>query len=313
MTLLREIQAAATDSKVEISTVLRKAKVLAARLHNPEFASWVDLELNGYNDNFSLPPYRTLPAVVQGLLTDGYRQWNNAPIITSYLPEKLSAWGKNSYFCQPITTIASMAAKANNSGTQWRCPWPQEIAVAYGAQGYNGFECLGAWQVINPAALVGIVDTVRNRILDFVLKIEAENPDAGEALPNSEPVPMEKLQPLVHNVFYGPVGSFAQNSEQFSQTVNVGIQPRDLTRLVTELTKHLDELNLDARQKQRAEAQIAALKVELAGDPDPVFVNQAGRTLRNIMEGAIGSLLATAAQPTVWQWIHQTLPNFGMT
>jgi AbiTii len=48
MTLLREIQAAATDSKTDIATVLRKAKILAARLQNLEFRSWVDQELNGY-------------------------------------------------------------------------------------------------------------------------------------------------------------------------------------------------------------------------------------------------------------------------
>ena len=37
-------------------------------------------------------------------------------------------------------------------------------------------------------------------------------------------------------------------------------------------------------------------------DGDRVIVKQAGRTLRNITEGAIGSLIATAAQPTVWAW-----------
>jgi len=154
---------------------------------------------------------------------------------------------------------------------------------------------------------MGIVETVRNRILDFVLKIEAENPDAGEAHIHSQPVPADKVQPLVHNIFYGPVGSVAQNSESVSQTANMGIQLKDLTKLVTELDTHLDELKLGARQQQRAEVQIATLKAELAGDPDPDIVRQAGRTIRNITEGAIGSLLATAAQPAVWQWIHQTL------
>ena len=311
MTLLREIQAAATDSKVDISTVLRKAKILAARLQNPEFESWVDRELNGYDDRSRLPPYRIVPVVVRGILSDGWRQWNNAPIMTSFLPEKFSAWGEKNHFIQPIATIASMAANANRSGDERQAPWPQELAVKFGGKGYNGFECLGAWQIINPNALVGIVETVKNRILEFVLKIEAENPDAGEALPNSQPVPMEKLQPLVHNVFYGSVGSVAQNSEHFSQTVSMGIQPQDLARLVTDLTKHLDELNLDARQRQRAEVQIATLEAELAGDPDPAIVMQAGRTLRNITEGAIGSLLATATQPAVWQLIHQTLASHG--
>jgi hypothetical protein len=98
------------------------------------------------------------------------------------------------------------------------------------------------------------------------------------------------------------------DSNTISQTL--GIQPSDLTRLVTELTTHLEELGLDARQQQRAEVQIATLKTELAGDPSPEIVRQAGHTIRNITEGAIGSLLATAAQPAVWQWVHQMLRHF---
>jgi hypothetical protein len=38
------------------------------------------------------------------------------------------------------------------------------------------------------------------------------------------------------------------------QDVSVRLETHELPRLVAELTKHLDELNLDARQKQRAEA-----------------------------------------------------------
>jgi hypothetical protein len=121
----------------------------------------------------------------------------------------------------------------------------------------------------------------------------------------------EKRSPAtVQNVFYGPVGGVAQNSKHFSQTVSVGIPSQDLARLVTELTTHLNELNLDAQRKKRTEAQLAALKVELAGDPDPAIVRQAGRTLRNVIEGAIGSLLATAAQPDIWRWIHEALAKF---
>src|SRR5664279_490298 len=52
----------------------------------------------------------------------------------------------------------------------------------------------------------------------------------------------------------------------------------------------------------------ATLKAELAGQPDPGIVRQAGRTLRNITEGAIGSLLAASAQPGLWHWIQQK-PN----
>jgi hypothetical protein len=309
MTLLEDIRDSATDSRIDISTVLRKAKILAARLKNPELQNWVDRELNGYAHADDLPPYRILPAHVEGHLVQGFTHWNHAPIMTSFLPEKLRDWGEKTYLFPPISSIVEGADGASGDGFQ--IPWPQEMAVKYGAKGYNsGVQCLGAWQIVTRAALKGVVDTVRNRLLDFALKIEMENPGAGEAPPSSEPVPPEKVRQMVMNIFYAPVGNIAQNSESFTQSSSMGIRPEEISRLVKDLSEHLAELNLGALHEQRAEAQIAALKAELVGQPDPGMVTQAGRTLRNITEGAIGSLLAAGVQPSLWNWIQQTLARF---
>jgi hypothetical protein len=117
----------------------------------------------------------------------------------------------------------------------------------------------------------------------------------------------EKNPPHPTNVFNGPVGNFAQNSTHFTQTATNLLSAETIARLVAEFTGHIEELHLEPREKQRAEAQISALRAELAGDPDPAIVTQAGRTLRNITEGAVGSLIATAAQPGVWHWVQQTM------
>ena len=93
-----------------------------------------------------------------------------------------------------------------------------------------------------------------------------------------------------------------------SNTINQGLGKLPvLAKLVADLTEHLDELNLDARQKRRAEAQISVIKTEIEGEPNSDIVGQAVRTLRNITEGAISSLLASAAQPAVWHSIHRML------
>jgi hypothetical protein len=56
-----------------------------------------------------------------------------------------------------------------------------------------------------------------------------------------------------------------------------------------------------------ARAQIATIEAQLSDQPDPVIVRQAGRTLRNITEGAIAGLIAAAVQPTVWDWIQAAM------
>lgn len=305
MTLLREIQTAATDQHIDISTLLRKAKILAARLRNPEFEAWVDHELNGYEDRIAVPSYRVIFSSALGTLTDGWRLWNDFHIMTTFLPEKYKDWGEKCYLDEPIATIASMAKRES-----LRVPWPQELAVQYGAKGTKGLQCIQAWLPITPDSLLGVVDTVRTRLLDFSLKLEAESPNAGEIQSGLTPIASEKLRPMVINTFYGPVGNVAQHSERFSQTSEITNGTEELIRFVQEFSTHLRELALDEHQMQRAKMQIDVLKTELEGDPDDAVIAQAGRTLRNITEGAVAGLIATAAQPTIWHWIHQMLIAF---
>jgi len=89
-----------------------------------------------------------------------------------------------------------------------------------------------------------------------------------------------------------------------SRTIN------DLQHLVEVFEKHIDELMLEPAARRKATVQLATIKAQLGDEPDAVIITQAGRTLRNITEGAIGSLIATAAQPSVWAWVGQHMPYF---
>jgi hypothetical protein len=199
-----------------------------------------------------------------------------------------------------------VAAAASFVGNGARINRPEMAFVVQGKM-FPDMECVSAWVEISGSEFDQLLSAVKNRVLDFALKLEAENPDAGEAPPNTAPVSPEKLTPLVQNTFYGNVGAIAQNSEHFGQTVNVGVAPQDIAKLATQFTNHLEELNLSERQKERAKAQLTILRTESTGELDPTIIRQAGQTLRNVTEGAIASLLAAGVQPTIWHWIHQTL------
>ncbi len=304
MSLLREIQNELVSAKGDITNILRKCKILAARLGSEELARWVDWELNGYPSSQVTPGYRRLGARCYASFINIAWKIERQPVLWEVLPEPVRPMLQSIEFRDGI-------AKANAFGANGARIERPDVAVRLQGKMYPEMTCFAAWLEISHSEVEQLLSAVRNRILDLVLKIEAENPEAGEAQLNSRPVPSEKLQQLVHNAFYGPVGSIAQSSEHFSQIASIGIPVQDLTKLVRDMTEHLDELSLDVRQKQRAEAQIATLAAELRGDPDPTIVRQAASTLRNVTEGAIGSLLATALQPSVWHWIHQTLTSLG--
>jgi len=280
VTLLREIQSAATDSAVEISTVLRKAKILASRLRNPEFGDWVDRELNGYSaDCADVPRYREIHGVVEGNLSDGYRFWDSAPIMTSFLPEEFRAFGESSYLRQPISEIAAMAA----SKSEFKAPWPQELAVKYGAKGYHrGGQCIGAWRVIAHTALVGVVESVRNRVLEFALRIEDAAPDAGDTPAGDPlPIPQEKITQIFNTYVVGNSNNVAVGGSHVCQDAHAGIAPGDLSSLVN----YLRELGIPADQVEGLQR-----------------ATQSGSDPRSAAEGLLGKLAistATGATTTV--------------
>lgn len=168
-----------------------------------------------------------------------------------------------------------------------------------------------AWRYLKDR---GLIDTFN---IPYTARINGAGVDAIEGAQRRPDQPSANFPSVSYNFVYNtihvgtmtnsPVQQGGVQSTQ-SQAVSYGPQDiADLNRLVAEFTSHLGELQIDAQQRQKAEAQIATLRAQLTDEPDPVVVKQAGRTLRNITEGAIGSLLAAAAQPTVWVWVHEVM------
>lgn len=177
--------------------------------------------------------------------------------------------------------------------------------------GLSQEEAQAAWRYLKDR---GLIDTFN---IPYTARINGTGIDAIEGAQRRPDLPSANFPSVSYNIVYNtmhvgtmsnsPVQQAGVHSEQ-SQSVTYGAQElSDLQRLVTELTLHLEELAIDSRQKQKANALIATLKAQLTDEPDSVIVRQAGRTLRNITEGAIGSFLAAAAQPTVWVWVDEAM------
>lgn len=168
-------------------------------------------------------------------------------------------------------------------------------------------ELRAAWRYLRDKNLIQTFN------LDYAARINANGVDAVENAQNHPNQPTPGFPSVTYNTVYNTVnvGSMVSSSVQQAganadQKVVYNSQEwrSSLESFVNELTTHLKELDIDARQKQKAEAQIATIKAQLTDDePDQVIVKQAGRTLRNITEGAIGGLVATAIQPAVWHSI----------
>lgn len=258
MSLLRDIQRD-IDAHSDLAVLLRKCKVLAARLGNDEFKNWVDSELSGYPLKSSLPDYRIAAVHSKGHFSGAFgRQLNSVDMPLICVPEELREDLSNVYLTMSVATMQSLA-DSGDPATNLQEPWDASIVAFIGKNFFDGMNCIGAWKVVPRAALTGVLDVVRTRILSFVLEIEAENPDAGEAPINSTPVPQEKLVHIYKTVIHGDVQNFASGNSGDVVQHAVYLGPGDAAML-NELLEAINAVE-DGPGKSALAKVVMAMKV----------------------------------------------------
>ena len=92
----------------------------------------------------------------------------------------------------------------------------------------NAFWVSG-WNPIPRGVISEMVDQVRNRVLSFALDIENENPDAGEAVPGSDPpVDRDRVAQIFQTTIYGGSNVVASGSGNVIRDFeNIGGGDRD--------------------------------------------------------------------------------------
>lgn len=170
MDMLNEIKADLVDESVPLSTVLRKAKVLAYQLDSDDLKHWVSQELGGYDPEEDVPHYRILPTRCIGTWTDGYRMIRNYGVPLAMIDdEKLRS------LLTRVPVLAGIRAIEETAGQE-----SLRVTVSADVTGWvNSFvpeESFGYMDIaytLGPGDFEQILDTVRNRLLDFILELDA--------------------------------------------------------------------------------------------------------------------------------------------
>ncbi|HEV8224496.1 MAG TPA: hypothetical protein VGP74_04500 [Rubrobacteraceae bacterium] len=245
MTLLRKIQDAAVDSKTNIGDVLRQCAVLAARLGNERFKKWVDEELSGYEPGAELPPYR----ILKGLQSTGYflgplgEQLKNLPLPLGNVPEQHRKLVSQVELRQGASALASMVAGEEEEDLESR--WPADLIARIADRFIAGRTLMAASMTIPRNSIIGVVDAIRNRVLSFVLEIEAQSPSAGEAEAGVAPIAQERVTQVFNttimsgtNIALGSTGVTQIGQVQAGDLealkaylASVGVQQPDLEEL----------------------------------------------------------------------------------
>lgn len=286
---ISDLKMAATDPDIRVSDLLRRALVIAGELDLDEFREWIHKELNGYTEEEihagKLPQYRMLRALVQAF--NPYHGWR--PILFDKGPEmgeKLSRmpipFAINRIEDHGTDDLAFTFVEPTESQLRNSLPFPAEIR-----------------RYVDGASYRGVVDAVRNQILEWAMRLEDVGVTGdGNTFTQEEKV-SAKSTPSFHFENVGNVTVIGDVSGQARVAVKQDApfsseQHGTLLRLLDEIDRFKDQLGVRDAQLAELNAHLWEIREETAtAKPDAGKVRRAVASIIKIAEGAAGGLIAS--------------------
>ncbi|KWC91628.1 hypothetical protein [Burkholderia cepacia] len=291
MALIEEIQAAAIAEVGDVSALLRKCKLLAARLDAREFAEWVDHELNGYPADALLPPYRILQARSFGNFVGPFgMQGIGLQIPLSVLPERMRQNWREIRMGEAISAYDSLLDGDGNGSA--RIPWPTEMAILYASKLTPNMQCIAAWVDVPLPAIHKLINSVKTAVLGFAIDIQRESPDAGDSpIGAPRPIPEDRVTQIFTTNITGSVGNIANGGSDFQQTASVGVQAGDWEAL----KQYLVSLGMASEATPALKAELDAIRGEGATEGRPRGREIIGRLLTKAVTSSAAVAVDIAA------------------
>ena len=239
--LLKDIRNAALEADVPIANVLRKCAVLGTQLKNNDLRDWALQELKGYDNEDDVPEYRKVPAPLMGNFSGRFGSgYTNIGVPAVNLPEKLRERARSAVFTQGVAGLEALLEGSDGSNLTFSWPGDWITWIHNKSKWSGGMILYAAWQVVGKANIAEMIDAIRNRVLEFCLRLEKEIPelmsdDDDSALPTGAEVAASQVFNQVI-VFGSQVGTIANASPGAKQVARV-VKPNDLAGLADALNE----------------------------------------------------------------------------
>lgn len=301
MSLAHDIIAACADDSTKLATILRKCLVLAAQLKSEDLKAWAAKELEGYERDDEVPRYRVLGITAKGLLLGGFgAQINDQPLPSVVLKEEHRHWATTAESRQGVASLEALVAKDPTGSA--RVNWPADMVVYYQEKFFEGYALNRAWQEIPIPAIVEILDTVRTRVLKFMLELQDELGDIDAVLRSQK---VDDVAPVVQNIFqttvYGGTAFVASEANDVDARTQTVILKGDFKALADAL-----------RERGLEEEDIGHLESALAVDEDSGPLRQKRHVMKWIMRAArkVASATSGVAIDVAKAWLTSVVSSY---
>ncbi|MGR3302689.1 MAG: AbiTii domain-containing protein [Candidatus Scalindua sp.] len=277
--IVADLQRDALDSSIRVSDLLRKALVVSHKLNLEEFGTWIQHELDGYNEDVDIPEYRIMYGEIKGW--NPYRGW--IPVLFGDADEaELLSRRKNG---QSIAELESLSA---NKEAKLHMPFLPEVQTRLAS---NMRVPMQVTLFVPNTSITRIIDSVRTIVLNWALKLEDDGV-LGEdfSFTSKEKKAAARSAQNITNYFYAPVRN-AQMQQGGSQNVQVGsannLDLSAIEDLLVKMNAQLDEMGLSSKARQELESEIETIRAqEKSPKPKTSIIRESLRSIRTVLENA---------------------------
>lgn len=215
--LLADMKLQLLDDSVPVSSILRMALVLSYENEDLNLREWVNAEIDGYKEGVEVPDYRHGHCQSFGnFVGPGYAYMNSMPLPPYFIPQKYHSVTNELLFRENFRTLEVALLSALKDGGYARCNWPADLIALLSDKFYQRFRLVAAWVLVQPSDILEVVETVRNRLLRYVLEIDpsyVSNDEKGIKRGK------ERMATVFNTTILGNVSGLNQNCENVDQTL----------------------------------------------------------------------------------------------
>jgi len=283
--LINEIQRGCLDDSISVESLLRRVKLAATKLGLGQLETWVDSELNGYTSG-ELPDHRKLHG--QPAAWNPYNGWIPIQTADEFMTELLST----ARVAQSIGSLRDLVSREGNG--LYHFPIPPEIVIEINKM--MNFQTARMVVQIPRGGIVGIVDFVRNKVLDWSIEME-RNGVLGEGF-TFNATERESAKTVMTTFNIGNIGNFAGNMGEGNTSGDIALTDasvREVRNTMQQLRDAAPQL-VDAGARSDLAETIDAVIVETDKPaPDRTALRGLVQDVRTALTGAAGNLTAEGA------------------
>ena len=257
---------------------------MASKLNLDEFQEWVSLELNGYDKTQEkLPDYRKVTGSIQAW--NPYHGWTPA-IFQNEKQQKLYSTGN---LLQPAGELESIVNEHKQG------PIPMSLRPEMVMELMNSMPVsLKPSLILVKPQFQGVLDAIRNIILEWSLKLEKQGIHGGGMTFSKEEKKVAATTVFnIQSMSHSQIQSETVRSTQSMTTQGFNIN--QVREIINSLKPNVDQFDLDAQARAQLLSDIQTVEPQLAAPkPSKSIIKECMHSIRTIMEGASGNLLASS-------------------